>query len=224
MSRVFAIRPEPGFASTVSAGRAMGLDMGGEPLFEVVPNSWDAPDPADFDGLLLGSANAVRHAGRALEEWRGKSAYVVGATTGEAARAAGLEVVAIGEGGLQSLLDTLDVPLRLLRLAGAKRVKLAPPDGIAIEMRTVYRSEPRTISEELTASLRQGAIVLLHSAEAARHFAAECSRLDQDRSGISLAALGPRIAAAAGEGWRSVTCAERPTDAALLELAREMCK
>jgi uroporphyrinogen-III synthase len=33
------------------------------PLFAIVPLDWTAPDPAQFDGLVLTSANAVRHAG-----------------------------------------------------------------------------------------------------------------------------------------------------------------
>jgi uroporphyrinogen-III synthase len=67
-------------------------------------------------------------------------------------------------------------------------------------------------------------LVLLHSAATARHFASECDRLGLARGTIALAALGPRIAAAAGEGWRAVHTAPRPDEAALLEMARELCK
>ncbi|MBS1240071.1 MAG: uroporphyrinogen-III synthase, partial [Proteobacteria bacterium] len=62
-----------------------------------------------------------------------------------------------------------------------------------------------------------------HSAEAARHFTAECDRLGLDRANIALAALGPRIAAAGGGGWREVRSAQSPREAALLALARDMC-
>ena len=41
--------------------------------------------------------------------------------------------------------------------------------------------------------VRGGAFVLLHSAAAARHFAAECERLAIDRSGVSLAALSSSV-------------------------------
>ena len=71
--------------------------------------------------------------------------------------------------------------------------------------------------------LGQGALVLLHSAAAARHFAAECDRCGVPRGAVRLAALGPRIAAAAGEGWREVRSAAEPREAALLALARQMC-
>jgi uroporphyrinogen-III synthase len=65
--------------------------------------------------------------------------------------------------------------------------------------------------------------VLLHSAVAARHLAAECDRLGIPRAAIALAALGQRIAAAAGEGWRELRAAAAPRDATLLALARDMC-
>jgi uroporphyrinogen-III synthase len=76
----------------------------------------------------------------------------------------------------------------------------------------------------LAECLGEGALVLLHSAAAARHFAAECDRLGVARGAVGLAALGPRIAAAAGEGWHGVRAAGEPREAALLALAREMCQ
>jgi len=41
---------------------------------------------------------------------------------------------------------------------------------------------------------------------------------------ITLAALGPRIAAAAGEAWTAVHTASRPDEAALLALAVDLCQ
>ena len=67
-------------------------------------------------------------------------------------------------------------------------------------------------------------LVLLHSAEAARHFAAECARLALPRASIHLAALGPRVAEAAGQGWASLHMASATSDEALLALARQLCQ
>lgn len=220
---VFAIRPEPGCSATIEAGRAAGLEIEGSPLFEVHPVAWAAPPRERFDGLLLGSANAVREAGPALAAFRGARAFAVGGVTAKAAEAAGLEVAAVGRSGLQALLAGLRPPLTLLRLAGEEHVRLRPPLGVVVETRVVYRSLALPMPEEMAARLRTGAVVLLHSAAAARHLAAECSRLAIPRAGVSLAALGPRIAEAAGEGWRAVRFAERPRDAALLALAGDMC-
>ena len=41
---------------------------------------------------------------------------------------------------------------------------------------------------------------------------------------LRIAALAPRIAAAAGDGWGEVATAALPSDAALLALARQMCQ
>jgi uroporphyrinogen-III synthase len=220
---VIAIRPEPGCTATVDAGRAIGLAIQGSPLFEVRPLPWDAPGPDEVDALLLGSANAARQGGSELDKFRAKPVYAVGETTAKAAEAAGFTIAAVGQGELQALLGTLSGPLRLLRVTGAEHVPLAPPAGVEVETRIVYASVPLLLSSPLAERLREGALVLLHSAAAARHFAAECDRLQVPRRAIGLAALGPRISAAAGKGWREVRSAPEPREAALLALAREMC-
>lgn len=224
MSRiVLAIRPEPGCSATVEAGRALGLIIEGCPLFEVRPLTWEPPPLDAIDALLLGSANAVRHGGPALAAMRGKPVYAVGDSTAAAAVAAGFTIAAAGRGELQNLVDTMAGPLRLLRLAGAEHVPLAPPHGVEIDVRIAYESVPLPLPQALADRLRGGALVLLHSAAAARHFAGECDRLELPRSAVSLAALGPRIATAAGEGWREVRSAPEPRQAALLALALQMC-
>lgn len=223
-SSLFAIRPEPGLGETLAAARAQGLTIHGEPLFGVEPVAWEPVSPEAVDGLLVGSANAIRHAGEGLESVRGRPVYAVGARTAGAARGAGLQVAATGEGGLQALLDTLAPPLRLLRLAGEQRVELTPPPGVSLAVRTVYRARPLPMSEDLAAQLGRGGVVLLHSGEAAAHLARECDRCGVARAGLALAALAPRIGERAGDGWAAIRAAERPEDGALLALARDMCQ
>lgn len=221
---VFAIRPEPACAATVEAGRAFGLAIEACPLSEIQPRPWDPPPPDEIDGLLLGSANAVRFGGSELARFSGKPAYAVGEATAAAAEAAGFPAAATGEGGLQSVLEQIaGTPLRLLRLTGSEHVPLTPPSGITIDTRIAYESVPRPLPEAMADRLRGGALILLHSAAASRHFAAECERLRIPPGAIALAALGPRIAAAAGEGWRERRAAAEPREAALLALARDMC-
>ena len=220
---VIAIRPEPGCSATVEAGRAAGLAIEAHPLFEVRSLAWDPPAPDRIDALLLGSANAVRNGGHALEAFRAKPVHAVGEVTAAAAEAAGFTVAAVGQGELQSLLDALDGPLRLLRLAGVEHVPLTPPSGIEVDMRIAYESVPQPLPQPLADKLANGALVLLHSAAAARHLGAECDRCGVPRGMVGLAALGPRIAAAAGEGWRERRSAPEPGEAALLALARQMC-
>jgi uroporphyrinogen-III synthase len=225
MTSVIVIRPQPGCDTTVEAARALGLDAQGFPLFEVRPVDWDPPTPDSFDAVVLGSANAPRHAGPALAAYAGKPTYAVGAVTADVARAAGLDVVVTGEGGLKAVLGQLAPEhRRLLRLAGRERVMLVPPPPVSMQERVVYASEPLPLSGELKALLRDPALVLLHSAEAAHRFATLCVEHHIDRSNVALAVLGPRVARAAGTGWAALRAAAAPSDAAVLALAQEMCQ
>lgn len=220
MIPVVVLRPQPGNDATIAAGRTLGLPMLAAPLFRVEPLDWQAPPADSVDALLLGSANAIRHAGPQLATYRGKPAWCVGATTAEAAQAAGLPVAAIGTGGLQEVLDgTAQLPPRLLRLGGQSHVALTPPPATTITFRAVYH----LVADPLPA-LPERCVLLLHSADAAAHVAQEFTRLALPRSGVQLATLGPRISAAAGTGWARLCHAERPSDAALLALAGEMCQ
>ena len=223
---LLVVRPEPGNAATLAAASALGLAAFGEPLFEIVPTAWEAPPAATFDAVLIGSANVLRHGGQALERYTALPAYVVGETTAHAARGAGFEVAECGSGGLQALVARLvrDGRRRALRLAGAEHIALCVEPGTAIATVVIYETQPLEMRVGCTAMLREAAVVLLHSAAAARHFASECDRLAVSRNTIALACLGPRIAAAAGDGWASVASAERPDDTALLALAARMCQ
>jgi uroporphyrinogen-III synthase len=220
---ILAIRPEPGCSATLAAGKAVGLTIIASPLSELRPVPWTMP-PGHFDGLLLGSATALRLGASLVDKLVEKPVYAVGKATAEEARRRGFHVVRTGHGGLQALLDSLaGQNLRLVRLAGRERVPLSPPAGISLETATAYESIGLPLPDYAADHLRSGALVLLHSAAAARHFASECDRLVIHRGDIQLAALGPRIAEAAGAGWAALRSATGPNEAALLALAREMC-
>lgn len=225
-SRVLVLRAEPGASATARLAAQLGMEAICAPMSQVQAVAWQAPGRALYDALLLGSANAVRLGGPMLDACRGAPVLAVGDSTAAAARAAGFEVALVGEGGLQAVLDTMgDRPplARLLRLAGEDHVALSPPPGVAIDTRIVYRVAYLPLAGTALKSLREGVPVLLHSALAAAHFAAECTRLGIDRSAVTLVVIGPRVADAAGTGWKAVSVAHSPTDRALLELARDVC-
>lgn len=226
MKPFILIRPQPSCDTSLAAAKAMGLDAHAFPLFAVRPLSWEAPDQDTFDALLLGSVNAVRHGGAALNSYAGKPAYAVGASTAEAARTAELEVVATGSGGLQDVLTRLDpAHTRLLRLTGAARVQIEPPSEVTVSERVVYASDPLPMPDTLAELLmHENCVVALHSAEAANHLRRECERLGLDIGRIALATIGPRVTTAANGGWLDVRTAETPEDDALLALARVMCE
>lgn len=221
---LFAIRPEPGLSATVAAAEALGLEVVAEPLMAIEPRSWSGPDPEEVDALLLGSANAVRLGGAELDRYRDKPVYAVGEATAEAARAAGFTVASAGTGGLQQVLDNLaGQRLKLLRPTGEARVRLSLPPGIAVTTRVAYGGVLLPMPDAFAERLAKGGVVLVQSDTLARHFAAECRRLQVDRGEIALATLSIRVAAGTGAGWAAVRMAPRPSDAALLALARDMC-
>ncbi len=224
MIPLIVIRPQPGADRTVAAACALGLDARACPLFEVTACAWQPPDAASIDALLIGSANAVRHAGPALDAFRRKPVYAVGEATAEACRSAGLEVAMTGRGGLQTVLDQVAPPARLLRLAGEERVALAQPRGVSLTERVVYASRPLAAGRELVSLLQRPCLVALHSAAAARHFGCECERFAIDRSAITLVTIGPRVSEAAGAGWAEVAEAKAPDDEALLACALKVCQ
>ena len=224
MSRtILVVRPEPGLSATVAAAQEMGLNAIGYPLFEVRPVAWECPAPENIDALLIGSANAIRHGGDALDGLKGKPVHAVGKTTADAAREAGFSIASTGNGGLQNVLDAIPAPARLLRIAGAEHVPLEPSEGVGIDTVIAYESVPLELPEPLRALLDMGVTVLLHSAAAAEQFVRESRRLAVHRDRISLIVIGPRVASAAGKGWRAVHVSPHPSDRAMLELAREMC-
>lgn len=225
MKPVIIIRPQPGCDASLAEALSLGLDAHGFPLFEVRPLPWEAPNPEEVDALLLGSANAVRHGGAALAVLVGKPAYAVGEKTADAARTAGFEVIETGQGTMQGLLGLVRPShTRLLRPAGQQRVEIIAPAGITIDEQTVYTSEGLEMPEALAGMLTRPAVVLLHSGEAARHFASCCETRGLDRSAIALAAISEPAGAMAGDGWAKLKIAEMPEDGALLALAQQMCK
>lgn len=227
MTPIITIRPDAGCASTIALGTSFGLTIAGHPLFRIAARKWTGPEPDEVDALLLGSANAVEYGGAELARYAAKPVHGVGEATAAAARARGFAVASVGEGGLQAILDALAAlgpagEHRLLRLAGQKHVPLHLPPGVSMATRIVYAAQSLPMGEALAAKLRGAALVLLHSAEAAKHLAGECDRLSVPKERISIAALGPRILAAAGSGWAAARSASQPRDTALLALARDM--
>lgn len=221
---ILALRPEPGLSATLAKARTLGLSITGHALSEIRAVNWECPDPSRYDGLLIGSANAILHGGPHLARLTGKPVYAVGEATASAARAAGFSVAMVGSGGLQGVLDAVTGPCHLLRIAGEERIVLTPPPGVTFDEVIAYRSQPLALDPVAPLLAAGEALVLLHSAGTARHFAIECDRLGLTRGGIALAALGPRIADAAGNGWRAVHTAAQPDEAALLEMVFDLCQ
>lgn len=215
MKAVLVLRPEPGASATVAKARKRGLDAVAVPLFEIEPVGWSAPEPSRLDGLLLTSANAVRSAGEQLRELRTLPAYAVGEATADAARDAGFDIAAIGDGGIDRLLDSIDADLKLLHLCGEDRRAPAAARQ-QIEPVVVYRAKPIHDPDLSTAA---NSVALIHSPRAGGRFA----ELVDDRASVAIGAISQAAADAVGLGWAAVEVAQEPNDEALLALAAMLC-
>jgi uroporphyrinogen-III synthase len=210
MIRALAVlRPEPGNAATAARIESEGLRVVRLPLFAVTPVAWRAPDPAQYDGLLITSANAIRHGGPALEQLRDVPVFAVGDATAAAARAAGFTVAAVGDGGVGAIAAQAG-GRRLLHLAGRDRAGRESEAEVLI----VYASDP--VPVDPTPLLDSAALV--HSARAGKRLA----EIAPDRSRIAIAAISRAAADAAGPGWRALTVADSPSDSALIAAARRL--
>lgn len=215
--RILLLRPEPN--ASAAAARALGLDPVAAPLFTIRPLAWTPPDPADFDAVLLTSAHAARRAGAGLTSFLHLPCRAVGEATAAAARIAGFSDVQAGAGDGAAALAELSGQ-RVLHPCGREHVALP-----GVERRIVYAAEAATeLPGAAAEALRAGALALVHSPRAAALLAALVDEAGLDRAGIRIAAISPAAAEAAGSGWAQVAAASAPRDAALLELAAELCE
>ena len=213
-------RPEPGNAATMERARAMGFDARAMPLFAAHPIAWSAPAPADFDALLLTSAFAARLAGPELARLAALPVHAVGAATASAAEAAGLTVARSGAADGQRLLDdmTSENIRNILWLCGRDRSEFDAP-GAAITPLPCYAVDPVPPPAGWAELIAAPAVLLAHSTRAARRIS---DLVGDARAHLSLAAISPAVAAAAGEGWRDLAIADQPGDVAILAQARAL--
>ena len=216
MTSLLVLRPEPGATATARRARQLGLEVMAAPLFEIEPIEWQMPTSTAFDGLLLTSANAVRHAGPGLDRLLGLPVFAVGDATARIAREAGFDNVACGDEGVDGLLASIDSKLTLLHLCGEDHV--APSrERQEIVTVAVYRARP-------TATDFRGVhdvVALIHSPRAGARFSELVPAVDRRR--ISIAAISAAALRSAGSHWAAAEAAGSPTDEALLALAARLC-
>lgn len=195
------------------------------PISEIHPRDWDLPDPAGFDAVMLTSANAARHAGPGLAALRHLPCYAVGASTARAASGVGFADIRAGDydgAALMAIMADDDVR-RALHLCGEETADL--PALVPLAKRVVYESRAATSLPELARSAMADApIALLHSPRAAALFGKLVDDAELSRGPVTLIAISPNAAAAAGPGWRAVHVADRPSDSAMLEIAAKLCE
>jgi uroporphyrinogen-III synthase len=215
MRKLLLLRPEPGLSTSAERARAMGLEVIGCPLFRLEPVEWQVPDPANYDALLLTSANAVRQGGSGLETLKSLPVHAVGEATAEAARAVGFNIEMVGETGIEGLLASLPSGPRLLHLAGEHRRAVAARQRI--DTRIVYRAAE---IEHPELPQLEGLVAAVHSPRAGARLTQLAGPCDR----TAVVAISTAAAQACGLGWERIGVAEQPHDSSLLALAALLCQ
>ena len=104
---VIVTRPEPDASDYADELKAAGFEVFVEPMLEIRPLDFEMPDLAQYDGVLLTSANAVQIKGNGFEG----TVYCVGKHTSEVARNAGFQdVISVDGTGADLLVYILALP------------------------------------------------------------------------------------------------------------------
>lgn len=219
------LRPIEGALQTERRAKDLGLQVVVDPLFNVEPIICSGSAARDFDALLLTSAHAVTCGGDQLNAYMSLPVLAVGQATARAAKNAGFQIVATGDSSGQQLLNQPETKRyrRILWLAGEQH-GLLDSDERQLDIVPVYRSRVIALGEKAVTCLKAETVVLLHSARAAKYLVAELDRLHIKQDRHHAVAFSAKVAAAAGQGWKSISVADRPDDESLLSLATRLCQ
>lgn len=223
MLPLIIVRPEPGASATAARAATLGLNTRVIPLFDISPQAWSLPDPAHFDALLLTSANAVLHAGPGLLALGHLPCYTVGPATAAAAQAIGLCPVLTGNSGAQAVVDVMAAAgvRAILWLSGSARTHIVAAPPARITAIATYSAMPVVDPGGWYEATADRAVIMLHSVRAAQRAAQLAGPMAKH---LTLLAISPAVADAAGPGWRGCAIAERPSDAEMLAMARQLCQ
>ncbi|WP_076863331.1 uroporphyrinogen-III synthase [Bradyrhizobium mercantei] len=238
---ILVTRPHPDNDATLATLRQRGFDALAAPVLRFEPLPFH-DDDADYDAVILTSANALRALDLAGSRLLPLPLFAVGTHTADAARAAGFAKVIVAKGDAISLRDLvlarvkageLEPSATLLYLAGADLSRdLAgelSESGLSVITHTTYRMAPvaafpREVSDAFMAN--RITAVLHYSRRSAQAF------LDAVRAdGIEISALAlPQCCISAAvaavlhdAGATKVVVAAQPDETALLEaLGRTM--
>lgn len=232
--RVLLTRPQPGASRTAARLAALGFEPVPLPLTRIEQLPMADVLPADFDAVVVTSANAVRHASESLlHDIAELPCFVVGSETAAVAADVGFRHVQHADGDASSLAGLVRARLprgaRLLYLCGRLRratVEQALAEaGLDVVPVETYDTLPIDYGAGDIAALLGSepvAAVMLFSVEAALAFL----RLAGSVAAPALAGnalmicISQRVAAVlANQGFRTMVAAE-PTEASMLSALR----
>ncbi|MGY3486205.1 uroporphyrinogen-III synthase [Bradyrhizobium sp. USDA 4011] len=232
---ILVTRPHPDNEATLATLRQRGFEALAAPVLRFEPMPFH-DDNADYDGVILTSANALRALDLAGSRLLGLPLFAVGAHTADAARAAGFDKVMVAKGDAVSLRDLvlarvkageLAASATLLHLAGADLSRDLAGElsekGLSVVTHTTYRMAPVAAfpTEVSDAFMANRITAVLHYSRRSAQAFLDIIRAD----GIEISALAlPQCCISAAvaavlhdAGATNVVVAARPDENALLE-------
>ncbi len=235
---ILVTRPQPDNEATASALRARGFEVLLAPMLRFEPVAFrDEPD-ADYDGIVVTSANALRGLEQQVKGRRllNLPLFAVGEHTAEAARCAGFSNVTVAGGDAAALRDFVLQRVRikalkrgntLLYLAGADLARDLAGElgahGLHVVTQTTYHMAPvLSLTREACEAFAANGIeaVLHYSLRSARAFldAARAEGVEISALAVPQCCLSGNIASALREaGATQIAVASSPDEDALFE-------
>lgn len=217
------LRPKVGARKTAIVAETLGIEPVTDPLFEIQSLAWSAPSSDNYDAIMFTSVNAIKMAGPNLSEYLELPALAVGEITAKAASEAGFQIAIVGEGGAQSLADSIPENKfpRILRMTGKEHMSVR--SDRSIETIIAYQSVNIGLGQKATKCLCAGCVILLHSTRAAQSLEVAMDEAAIDRGKNHIIAISTGVAETVRTGWGSIHIAKEPTDDALLSAAARLC-
>ena len=225
---VLTTRPAADAKSDIAFLKERGIGALAAPMLELTPLKAALPDAGGFDAIVLTSRNAVSMPG--LDAFHNLPCYCVGDATARAATDAGFTKVRTGPGDAEGLVSFIeeDSAGRVLWASGTDTAvdlkRELAPYGIDVEQVPAYQMVPAgDLPPDVEGRIMGGdvGIVLVYSARAGGRFRdlLDQKGLASSREQMELVAISPRVAGLCGDGWHTITHAERPDRPAMMEAA-----
>jgi uroporphyrinogen-III synthase len=198
--KALVTRPRAQAQALVDELEAHGFEAVVAPLIAVEPLSDDPIDVADYDWVVVTSANGARELARRMTATPARIA-AVGPGTGDALAAAGLRAAVVAEEHTQEgLVAALGTSAGRVLFVAAEGARAFLPDALGADVLPAYRTVELGI-----ASLPAGDVALLASTSAARAYARAGGR------GPAIS-IGPQTTAAARAAGVDVVAEARSHD------------
>lgn len=233
---VLVTRPHPDCEATCAALRARGIEGLAAPVLRFEPLPFHDDADADYDAVIVTSANALRTLDLAGHRLSKLPLFAVGTHTADAARAAGFDKVKVAKGDGAALRDLVMARVKagklkksatLLYLAGADLSRDLPGElgakGLTVITHTTYRMAPvaRFAAEIDDAFMAHRITAVLHySRRSARAFleAVRAGGLEISALALPQCCISAAVAAILHDaGATKVVVAAEPDENALLE-------